>query len=91
MTAGEPGPPLAAGADAPPTRIHDVALLDLDGVVYVGPAAVPGVPEALAAARADGMRLGFVTNNAARTPEQVAGHRADHAHQRPVARQHPAR
>ncbi|MCZ2828769.1 HAD-IIA family hydrolase [Modestobacter sp. VKM Ac-2986] len=66
--------PLSAGTDAPPTTTHDVALLDLDGVVYVGPAAVPGVPEALTAARAAGMRLGFVTNNAARTPEQVATH-----------------
>ena len=67
-------PSLAAGAGTPPTRTHDVALLDLDGVVYVGPAAVPGVPAALEAARADGMQLGFVTNNAARTPEQVATH-----------------
>ena len=66
--------PLSAGTDAPPTATHDVALLDLDGVVYVGPAAVPGVPEALTAARTAGMRLGFVTNNAARTPEQVATH-----------------
>ena len=47
-----------------------MALLDLDGVVYVGPDAVPGVPEALSAARDAGMRLGFVTNNAARTPER---------------------
>ena len=54
--------------------VYDVALLDLDGVVYVGPDAVPGVPEALRDARAAGMRLGFVTNNAARTPEEVAGH-----------------
>ena len=66
--------PLAAGAAQPPSRTYDVALLDLDGVVYVGPAAVPGVPEALARAAAAGMRLGFVTNNAARTPEQVAAH-----------------
>ena len=66
--------PLAAGAEAPPARIYDVALLDLDGVVYVGPAAVPGVPAALARAAGEGMRLGFVTNNAARTPEQVAAH-----------------
>jgi glycerol-1-phosphatase len=65
---------LAAGSAEPPTRRFDVALLDLDGVVYVGPAAVPGVPEALATARDDGMRLGFVTNNAARTPDQVAAH-----------------
>ncbi|MCZ2861022.1 HAD-IIA family hydrolase [Blastococcus sp. VKM Ac-2987] len=65
---------LAAGCAKPPVRRYDVALLDLDGVVYVGPDAVPGVPAALAAARTAGMRLGFVTNNAARTPEQVAEH-----------------
>jgi glycerol-1-phosphatase len=66
--------PLAAGTAQPPSQVYDVALLDLDGVVYVGPDAVPGVPDALAAARKAGMRLGFVTNNAARTPEQVAEH-----------------
>ena len=66
--------PLSAGSAEPPCAVHDVALLDLDGVVYVGPDAVPGVPRALAAARTAGMRLGFVTNNASRTPEEVAGH-----------------
>ena len=66
--------PLAAGSSAPPSEVYDVALLDLDGVVYVGPDPVPGVPAALAAARGAGMRLGFVTNNAARTPEAVAEH-----------------
>ncbi len=74
MSADRTPAPLAAGSDRPPAVVHDVALLDLDGVVYVGPAAVPGVPAALEAARGDGMRLGFVTNNAARTPEQVADH-----------------
>jgi HAD superfamily hydrolase (TIGR01450 family) len=54
--------------------MYDVALLDLDGVVYVGPDAVPGAPAALAAARAAGMRLAFVTNNAARPPHAVADH-----------------
>jgi HAD superfamily hydrolase (TIGR01450 family) len=53
---------------------HDVALLDLDGVVYIGPDAVPGAAEALAQAREQGMRLAFVTNNAARPPEAVADH-----------------
>ena len=53
---------------------HDVALLDLDGVVYLGPHAIPGVPAALEAVRARGMRLAFVTNNAARPPETVAAH-----------------
>jgi glycerol-1-phosphatase len=66
--------PLTGGSSAPPCEVYDVALLDLDGVVYVGLDAVPGVPEALSAARTAGMRLGFVTNNAARTPEQVAAH-----------------
>jgi len=66
--------PLAGGSTRPPAEVYDVALLDLDGVVYVGPDAVPGVPAALAAVRAHGMRLGFVTNNASRTPEDVAEH-----------------
>jgi len=67
-----PQPPLAAGTPRPPSVEFDVALLDLDGVVYVGPDAVPGVPRALAAVRSAGMRLGFVTNNASRRPEEVA-------------------
>ncbi|MGY1917165.1 HAD-IIA family hydrolase [Blastococcus sp. SYSU DS0973] len=65
---------LALGCPEPLARRYDVALLDLDGVVYLGPDAVPGVPAALAAVRSAGMRLGFVTNNAARTPEEVADH-----------------
>jgi HAD superfamily hydrolase (TIGR01450 family) len=67
-------PSLAAGSPETPARVYDVALLDLDGVVYVGPDAVPGVPQALATARGVGMRLAFVTNNAARPPEEVAAH-----------------
>ncbi len=53
---------------------YDVALLDLDGVVYIGPDAVPGAPRALERARGAGMRLAFVTNNAARAPAAVADH-----------------
>lgn len=53
---------------------YDVALLDLDGVVYVGPNPVEHAADALARARSRGMRLAFVTNNASRTPEAVAGH-----------------
>lgn len=63
-----------AETDVPPAERYDVALLDLDGVVYLGPTGVPGAAEALAAARAAGMRLAFVTNNAARTPAAVAAH-----------------
>lgn len=53
---------------------YDLAMLDLDGVVYVGPEAVPGAPAHVAAARRAGMRVAFVTNNAARTPQTVAEH-----------------
>jgi glycerol-1-phosphatase len=61
-------------SDGPLAQRYDVALLDLDGVVYLGADPVPGAPQALAAARSHGMRLTFVTNNAARTPEMVAAH-----------------
>jgi HAD superfamily hydrolase (TIGR01450 family) len=67
-------PPLTTGSSAPLAQRHDTALLDLDGVVYVGDAAVPGAAEALAAAAQRGMRLAYVTNNASRTPEAVADH-----------------
>lgn len=82
MTAPEAGgavprPGILRPSAQPLSRIYDVALLDLDGVVYVGPAAVPAAPAALAAARADGMRLTFVTNNAARPPDAVAHHLAE--------------
>ncbi|MFW6091269.1 MAG: HAD-IIA family hydrolase [Actinomycetota bacterium] len=53
---------------------YDVALLDLDGVIYVGAGAVPHAADALASSRHAGMRLAFVTNNAARPPKDVAEH-----------------
>ncbi len=56
---------------------YDLAMLDLDGVVYVGAEAVPQVPEHLAAATERGMRSAYVTNNASRPPEAVAGHLRD--------------
>jgi glycerol-1-phosphatase len=55
-------------------RAYDLAMLDLDGVVYVDGDAVPGAPDHLAAARAAGMRLAFITNNASRSPGTVASH-----------------
>jgi HAD superfamily hydrolase (TIGR01450 family) len=59
-------------ASAPPATVHDVALLDLDGVVYVGPDAVPGAVEAIERAAELGMRSVYVTNNASRPPRVVA-------------------
>jgi HAD superfamily hydrolase (TIGR01450 family) len=58
----------------PLSSAYDVALLDLDGVVYVGRDAVPGVPEELRLATERGQRLVFATNNASRTPQDVAAH-----------------
>ena len=66
--------PLRDGSVQPLSDIYDSALFDLDGVLYIGGAAVPGAPEAVAAARAAGMRVAFVTNNASRTPATVAEH-----------------
>lgn len=59
---------------APLWEGHDVAMLDLDGVVYVGEHAVAGAPERLDEARAAGMHLAYVTNNASRPPAAVASH-----------------
>lgn len=53
---------------------YDAALFDLDGVIYLGPAVIDGVPESLAKLRETGTKVGFVTNNAARTPAAVAAH-----------------
>lgn len=49
-------------------------LVDLDGVVYRGDHACDGAVEGLSAAREAGVRLLFMTNNASRTPEDVAAH-----------------
>ena len=53
---------------------HDVVFFDLDGVIYIGPHAVTHAPEVLADLRRRGIGCCFVTNNASRTPMQVAEH-----------------
>ncbi|MFE0653886.1 HAD hydrolase-like protein [Streptomyces sp. NPDC059534] len=62
------------GSAVPLSEAYDTALLDLDGVVYAGGEAVPHAVESLGVARAGGMHLAYVTNNALRTPEEVAAH-----------------
>ncbi|MGH8867229.1 MAG: HAD-IIA family hydrolase [Actinomycetes bacterium] len=57
-------------------EVYDAAFIDLDGVVYTGEDPVPGAVEALAGVRRAGLRVVFVTNNASRTPAEVAGHLA---------------
>ena len=61
-------------ADQALSTTYDLAMLDLDGVVYVGGDAVPGAPRHLDAARSAGMRCAFVTNNASRSAATVAEH-----------------
>jgi HAD superfamily hydrolase (TIGR01450 family) len=60
------------GSTDPLDTAYDVALLDLDGVVYLGGTAIPGAAQALRKAESAGMRLAYVTNNAFRTPAAVA-------------------
>lgn len=49
----------------------EAVFVDLDGVVYAGPTAIPGAVESLNALNTP---LGYLTNNASRTTEQVAAH-----------------
>ncbi|MGX1129595.1 glycerol 3-phosphatase-2 [Streptomyces glaucescens] len=63
-----------AGSARALSEAYDTALLDLDGVVYAGGNAIVHAVESLAAARAGGMHLAYVTNNALRTPDAVAEH-----------------
>ena len=64
-------------SEVPLARAYDLAMLDLDGVVYIGGEAVPGAAGHLAGARKAGMRLAFVTNNASRPADDVASHLRD--------------
>ena len=71
--AADDGSALRASS-VPLSESYDVAMLDLDGVVYIGADAVPGAAKHLSAAASSGMSLAYVTNNAARTPRTVAEH-----------------
>ena len=64
-------------SDVPLCEHYDLAMLDLDGVVYIGPDVVPGAADEIERAVAGGMHVAFVTNNAARPPGRVAEHLRD--------------
>lgn len=51
---------------------YRAVLLDLDGVLYRGDRPVPGAADVVAELRRTGTRVVFLTNNSARTAEQVA-------------------
>ena len=61
-------------AAVPLISLFDALLADLDGVVYAGPHAIPGAVDSLQQLAGLGIGLGYVTNNASRTPAQVAAH-----------------
>jgi glycerol-1-phosphatase len=72
---GEPGSLLSSGlkgCSQPLSDSYDAALLDLDGVVYLGGHPIPGAADALTAAAKRGMKLAYVTNNASRSPNAIA-------------------
>jgi len=61
---------LAASA-RPLVEEHDALLLDLDGVVQLDDEPVAGAPATIKDVRARGVRIAFLTNNAARSPAEV--------------------
>lgn len=63
--------------DQPLISSYDAVLSDLDGVVYAGPHAIPGAVEALKRLADFDVKLGYVTNNASRSPATVAAHLRD--------------
>ncbi len=66
MTAG------LIGCDLPLAEAYDTALVDLDGVTYLGHEPIPHAADGLTGARERGLRTVFVTNNASRAPQVVA-------------------
>jgi glycerol-1-phosphatase len=72
---GQAAGPHAGGLKActgPLSEHYDAALLDLDGVVYLGGKPIPCAAGALADAAARGMKRAYVTNNASRSPNAIA-------------------
>lgn len=66
--------PEAGSGVATPLDGVTLILADLDGVVYKGAGAIPGAVESLNRAASANARVGYITNNAARTAESVAEH-----------------
>ena len=77
MTGRSTGRGIRPVSEAALVDSYDAALFDLDGVIYLGPEPVPGAADGIAGLRARGSKIGFVTNNAARTPASVAEHLRD--------------
>jgi glycerol 3-phosphatase-2 len=68
----EPGTASGPTHGEPLHRSYDALLFDLDGVLYRGDEPVSGAAEALRGLREQGATIRFLTNNSARTPDEVA-------------------
>ena len=55
---------------SPRLSAYDGVLLDMDGCLWLGTEPIEGAVEAVAALRAAGKRLAFITNNPRRTPDE---------------------
>lgn len=53
---------------------YEAVLLDLDGTVYRGGSVLPGAADAVTALRGSDVTVAFMTNNASRSPDEVAEH-----------------
>jgi len=62
------------GTQTPLIEDHDALLLDLDGVVYLGPNAIPHAVETITSIQSGGIPVAYVTNNSSRSPQTVAEH-----------------
>ncbi|QJU53067.1 HAD-IIA family hydrolase [Herbiconiux sp. KACC 21604] len=62
------------GQNPTPLEGVDAVLADLDGVVYQGPDPIPHAVDSLLRVSSEGLRVGYITNNASRTDSQVAEH-----------------
>src|SRR4029077_8922414 len=60
---GDAAPAAPRGCAEPLVSAYDVALLDLDGVVYIGRSPVAGAADSLAKAKTAGPRGAVATNN----------------------------
>ncbi len=60
------------GTETPLVELFDAVLLDLDGTSWNGDSPLEHAAPSVVEARAQGMKTVFLTNNAMRTPEQVA-------------------
>ncbi|MCL6423533.1 HAD-IIA family hydrolase [Brachybacterium sp. JHP9] len=57
--------------------VYDALLLDLDGTLMHGGVPIPHAADGVRTARERGALIGFITNNASRTPDAVVAHLAE--------------